>query len=113
MDYKQPSSINRAGEILRQPIPVGAIPRHIQKIIDCMYDVAEDYVNWLQLLHEKRAKMLWPKEKDKTELDRKTFMDASVAVIEKDYEMLGIVKDLLERKLDTCQVLLMSEDYAR
>lgn len=65
------------------------------------YELAETTVDWLRKLHEARAQMLRPKDKDMTELDRKTLLDSSVAVIERDYEFLlrleGIVRDRITR----------------
>lgn len=108
MDYTQPDIIKDAGDLLRVELPKDhdALVSHTETLQRCLYDIAESYTKWLQLYHESRFKMLWPKDKTITELDRTTRLHASTAIIERDYEMLGITKALVENKLELCFILL-------
>lgn len=72
-------------------------------------ELADKKNEWLQMLHEKENQMLWPKDKDKTELDRRVMLNASVAVIRRDYEFLKDLDRLVEQRIELFKVLTISE----
>lgn len=59
------------------------------------FELAEARANALQELHEARPHMLRPKDKDVTDLDRKTQMDGFTAEKEKDYIFLCDLWDII------------------
>jgi hypothetical protein len=106
MEYEQPSIIIKVGALLREPIDLDNLVEPLLELERLRYEVVEQKAEWLALLYQKRSQMLWPKTKEKTELDRKTVMDASVAVIEKDYQLLCDVDSLIRERLTVVRLLL-------
>lgn len=98
--YESPQIIRVIGELLRQELPSGkALTTYLKALENYRYDLAEARVDWLKLLHEKEAQMLHPKDKDFTELDRRTMLHASVAVIRRDYEFLVAIETIVDQRL--------------
>ena len=106
MDYVSPNSIiAKIGLILREPIP-DDITEHIKNIESNLFELIEAKVETHRFLQEKKNQMLHPKDKDLTELDRNIRLNASVAVIQKDYDFVCEVHSLALRRLDICVLLL-------
>jgi len=106
MDYISPNAIiAKLGSILREPIPDN-LTEHIKDIESHLFELVEAKVETHRYLQEKRHQMLYPKDKDLTELDRNTRLSASVAVIQKDYDFVCEVHSLALRRLDICVLLL-------
>jgi hypothetical protein len=74
----------------------------IGKILAIRYELAEAKANALQALFEARPELLRPKDKDVTDLDRKTQMEGWTAEKERDYTFLcdlwTIIDDLIKMK---------------
>lgn len=72
----------------------------LSELQSLMLELAEAKAKALQDLYEKRPEMLRPKEKDVTDLDRKTQMEAWTAQKEHDYMLLcdvwEVVLDLIK-----------------
>lgn len=62
-------------------------------------ELAEMTVDAYQKVAEKRRQMLWPKDKEMTELDRKTRLDGDVAVYERDYQFLLRIENIVADRL--------------
>jgi len=60
----------------------------------------------LAILQETRRRMLWPKDKDLTELDRKTRMNADCAEYEQSYEFLLKLENIVQDQIDIMKILL-------
>lgn len=48
-----------------------------------------------QELAERKRQVLWPKDKEMTELDRKLRLNGDVAEIERDFTLLRLVNDII------------------
>lgn len=107
-DYTEPTIIKTLATILRVPIPTDGdeLEAHIIELNALQYDLALELVNTQKLLYEKRKQLLWPKDKDQTELDRKTKLDADTAPIQRNYELLSRIELLIIQRLDICLQLL-------
>ena len=70
------------------------------------FDLGKMRCEWLKLLHESKAKMRHPKDKDLTDLDRTTMLNGSVAFIQRDYEFLVVLEKLVEDRLELGKLLL-------
>lgn len=108
MEYKEPAIIKEAVSLLRLRIPPDdeSIESHIIDISAIQSDVAIATSDALKLLHEKRKQLLWPKDKDTTELDRKTKLDADTAPLQRDFELLIRIEELLRQRVAICLELL-------
>jgi hypothetical protein len=97
-----PPIVNKLRPFLSTPLPL-LQPNLRQHLVglDCLrLALAEARVDALSELQTKRKQMLWPKDKDMTELDRTTRLNGDVSVYEKNWQFLvqleEIVKDQLE-----------------
>lgn len=101
--YEPPTEIiRRVGGVLREPLPLDQADLYIHlNTLDALrYDLAEASVDWHRLLEEKKNQMLHPKDKDLTDMDRKVMLDASVAVISRDYEFLSKLEELVKERIE-------------
>lgn len=98
----------RVGAILRESLPVdlNQLKTHLRALELLRMDVLEHRVDWGQKVAEKSAQMLYPKDKEKTELDRKTMLNASVADLQRDYEFLKGLETLVAERLQLGLALL-------
>lgn len=109
MDYKSPTELfTDVGKELRNSIldDRRSLLDSSKRIQTLQFRLAEAVVDWHQLLAEQKNRMLHPKDKDMTELDRNTMLDAHVAVIRRDYEFLAKLEELVKERLDIIKVLL-------
>lgn len=105
MEYKSPTEIMaKVGAFLREPLE--DIRPQLIGLEALRFELAEKRCEWFQLLQEKKNQMLYPKDKDKTELDRRVMLNASVAVIEKDYIFLETLENLIHERIELGKILL-------
>lgn len=101
--YESPSIIAKVGSLLRKPFPRSTedIEVAVMDLEDIKYDLAEAVTDHMRLLYEKRKQMLWPKdaEKNLTELDRTVRLSGDVAVIERDYQLLCKIEQLVNDRI--------------
>lgn len=92
-EYKEPSVISKLSPLLQAKKP------DIEAISRLRYDLAVSLVDWQELLANKKRQVLWPKDKELTEMDRKIRLDADISQIERGYSLLElcweIVSDLI------------------
>lgn len=111
MNYEPPiQAIRDISEYLQQPIPDdnldNGLEEHLRGLESTLYKLAEVKADWHKMLSEKKSQMLHPKDKDLTELDRTIMLNASVAVIQRDYDFLCRVEELADQRIDIIQMLL-------
>lgn len=109
MEYEPPTDIiRRVGEYLRAGLPNDEVAMriHLADIDRLQFDLTERRVDWLRLLSEKKNQMLHPKDKDLTDMDRKIMLNASVAVIERDYEFLVKLEELVKDRIELGKLFL-------
>jgi hypothetical protein len=74
----------------------------VEKLLAVRYDLAEAKADALKALFEARPELLRPKDKDVTDLDRKTQMEGWTAQKERDYTFLcdlwTILDDLIKMR---------------
>jgi hypothetical protein len=70
------------------------------------YEVSAKRTEWFQKLLESRERVRIPKDKEFTELDRKTMLQASTAVIEHDHEFLISLEKIIESRLELGSLFL-------
>ena len=102
--YQSPPIIAEAGKLLREHLPNGGEDAevHIMELDALRYDVAEATADTLRLLYEKRKHVLWPKDKDVTELDRSVRLNADIAPIERDFALLQKIEVLIKDRIELC-----------
>jgi hypothetical protein len=110
ISYQPPAIISRVGELLRRPLSLAKedLEQYVIDLDSTRFEIASSLTEQLQLLHEKRKQMLWPKDADKslTELDRTTRLNADIAPIERDYQMLIRIEKLVDDKIQLALMLL-------
>lgn len=100
--YESPNEvIHRVSGFLGNPLPqtVSELQKHLIGLEACRLQLAEAKVDWHKLLHEKESQMLHPKDAMFTEMDRKVMLNASVAVIRRDYDYLVTIEQLIQERL--------------
>lgn len=109
MEYESPNEvIKRVGIYLSVAMPTGKarLTEHLIGLEACRFDLARAATQWQQTLSEYKNRMLYPKDKDKTELDRNVMLDAHVAIVRKDYELLCRLEELIKDRLEFGSLLL-------
>lgn len=103
--------INKIGEYLRCPLPRAQedLETYIIELDALRFDLAQERVDKLQLLYQKRKQMLWPKDTiDKlTELDRTTRLNGDMAPLERDYQFLIRIEELVDARLSLAMEFLV------
>ena len=80
--------------------------KELQGLEACRYDLARKSAEWHKLVAEYKNRMLHPKDKELTELDRTTMLDAHVAVVRKDYEFLCKLEEIVRDRIELGKILL-------
>lgn len=94
--------IGKVGALLRQPMT----PDNLKELDALRFELLETKNDLMQTLYEQRSRMLMPKDKNLSELDRKVSMNASTAVMERDYTFLCDLDRIIEQRLQLAQKLL-------
>lgn len=100
--YESPYKvIHSVAGYLGQPLPTSEkdLKQHLVGLDSVRMELAEARVDWHRLLHEKESQMLHPKDAMFTEMDRKVMLNASVAVIRRDYDYLLTLEQLIQERL--------------
>lgn len=79
---------------------------HLRGLEALRMELAEASVQARQKLVEKRRQALWPKDKELTELDRKTRLEGDTAQYEADAEFLSKLEEIVKDRLILGQLLL-------
>lgn len=109
MEYQSPTEIiKKVGGYLATPLSMDTMEliNHLTGLEACRFELADKTTEWHRLVAEHRNRMLHPKDKDMTELDRNTMLDAHVAVVRQDYEFLCKLEDLVRERLQFGKILL-------
>lgn len=95
---EEPKIIKLVGEYLRKT----NTRSDALKLDTLRFELALARVDAQKLLYEKRKQMLWPKDAEKglTELDRTTRLNADVAVLERNYQFLARLEELVDNRID-------------
>lgn len=108
-EYESPTAIiKRVGIYLGTAVPIGKqkLIDHLQYLEACRWELTKAVVDQHQTLAETKSRMLHPKDKDMTELDRNTMLDAHIAVIRRDYELLLRIEKLIHERIELGKVFL-------
>lgn len=90
MDYQLPVGLlERVREELEK------IPFNLPAINKLYLNVGEERVKAYVSLLEARGRFLYPKDKEYTDLDRKTLLGANTAAQERDYQFLVVLEQTL------------------
>lgn len=109
MDYQSPTEIiKRVGIYLSTAMPTEKkhLISHLQGLEATRFELAKATAEWHQLVAEYKNRMLHPKDKDMTELDRTTMLDYHVAVVRKDHELLMKLEELVKDRIELGKLLL-------
>lgn len=107
--YESPlDTVKMVAKYLGEPLPreKGLLQEHLIGLEATRFELAKKVVEWKRLLHEKENQMLHPKDSNLTELDRKTMLNASVAVIKQDADLLEKLETLIEQRLQLGKLFL-------
>jgi len=108
-DYQSPTEVlKRCGIYLGVALPGGKqkLIDHLKGMEACRFELAKKTAEWHRLVAEQKNRMLHPKDKDLTELDRNTMLEAHVAVVRQDYELLVKLDELIKERLELGKLLL-------
>lgn len=104
MDYKPPLKIvGKVATFLGQELPyqnTADLRAHLVGLETLGAELAKIRTDWLKTLHEAENSVLYPKDKDFTELDRRVRLQAAVAEIRRDYDYLVALEGLSARRLE-------------
>lgn len=109
MDYESPIEVlSRVGRYLRVPLPDEhrTLTAHLRSLEATRYDLAEATAEWHSKVAVYKNRMLHPKDKELTELDRNVMLDAHVSVVRKDYEFLCKLEELVKDRIELGKILL-------
>lgn len=110
-NYEPPIELyQRIGELLREPLDVtniSGLKFQLAAIEVCQYELSHAVTMWRQKLVDARGRALIPKDGQYTELDRKTMLDASVSVIERDADFLQKLEYIVKQRLELGIAVLM------
>lgn len=110
MDYATPlATISRVTEYLGKPIPTTGRVKYAIGLEATLYELAQQRTEWLMKLHNAENQLLYPKDKEMTELDRKTRLNGSVSLIRRDYDFLVALEEMAKARLDFIKLLLTKE----
>jgi len=108
-DYESPTEVmKRCGVYLGVTMPDSKVKliAHLRGIEACRFDLVKAITEWHRLVAEHRNRMLHPKDKELTELDRNTMLEAHVAVVRQDYEFLVKLDELIVDRIALGRQLL-------
>jgi len=88
--------IAKVGELLREEMSY----HNILKLEALRFDIASAKADANQNLSEQRNRLLMPKTKETTELDRTTALEGSVAHIKRDCDLLEEIQFLIKDRID-------------
>lgn len=109
MDYQAPTElIKKVGKFLGRELPEEktALINHIKGLEALRYELAEATAEQHRIVVDMRRKMLHPKDKEFTELDRNVMLDAHVSVLKKDLEFLLSLQEIIRDRIELAKVLL-------
>jgi hypothetical protein len=110
MEYKPPLEIiGKVATFLGSPLPYANrddLKAHLVGLEALGMELAKTRTDWLKTLHEAENNVLYPKDKDFTELDRRVRLQAAVAEIKRDYDYLVALEELTARRLELGRLLL-------
>ncbi len=109
MEYQSPTEIlRRLGLYLSVAMPTTGkrLVEHLQGLEACRFDLAKKTAEWHRHTAEYKNRMLHPKDKDMTELDRTTMLEAHVAVVRQDYELLCKLEEIVKDRIELGKILL-------
>lgn len=109
MDYETPIEIiKKVGALLAQEIPTEkpALIKHLTKLEALRFDLAHEVAEHHKIYAEQRRRMLHPKDKEFTELDRNVMLDAHVSAVRKDYEFLSELQEIVRDRIELSKTIL-------
>ncbi len=103
-----PKIVDKLRPFLSKELPKNpnALRSHLLGLESLRFALAEARVEALYELHTKRRQMLYPKDKEFTELDRKVRLDGDVALYERNYTFLVELEEIVKDRLNFGQLLL-------
>lgn len=111
MEYQEPLALyNKLREYLSIPLPKKKLFEHLSELDAIRYELAEERSKALQALCERKAKSLYPKENDKTDLDRKVMLDGFTAEMQRIYEFLASLEQIVSDRLKLGRIYLQKSD---
>ena len=111
MEWKSPQDLyNRLRTYLSIPIPINDTAKHLFGLDALRYELADKRTECMQALYEQKAKSLYPKEADKTDLDRKVLLDGFTAELQRDYEFLVQLEVIIADRLALGRTYLQKKD---
>ena len=102
-------TISKVAKFLGEPLPytnIADLRAHLVGLEATRLEVAKKRCEWLKKLHESELKVLHPKDKDITELDRRIGVQSAVAEVRRDYEYLVSLEELTKYRLEFGSQLL-------
>ena len=89
--------------ILQEPLEIANIAKLRKQLSDLealRYEVSYTTAQWHQKLVEERERLRMPRTSEHTEFDRKTMSDASVSAVERDYEFLRSIEEIIKTRIE-------------
>lgn len=101
-DYNSPNElIQQVGKVLTEPLPMqpNDLYAYLANLDMLRMRVSRQRTTLQQTLYEARQRVLYPKAKEVTELDRKTMLDASTALIQADADFMVACEFILKDRV--------------
>lgn len=93
----------KIGDTIKEPLnysDIDVLKKQLSNIQSIRYELSWNKTQWYEKLAREKNRMLIPKDKNFTELDRKTMLDSSISNIESDYLFLVELEKIVESSIE-------------
>lgn len=111
-EYYPPVELfQKIGDIVKEPLSTTSteeLTKQLSGIEAIRYELADKKHIWLEMLLRERERARMPKDKEYTDFDRKTMLEASTSVIESDYQFLVSLEDIIKERISLGVTILQT-----
>lgn len=103
--------LEKVGQVLQEPLDAFNIETLKAQLVATeaiRYELSYKRCEWLEKLMKERERARMPKDKDYSEMDRKTMLDASTSMVEGDYAFLVSLEDIVKDRINLGSLFLQS-----
>lgn len=99
----------RINPLLQDPLSTTSIETlaaQLASIEAVRYELSYKRCEWLEMLLRERDRARMPKDKEYTDFDRKTMLEANTSVIEQDYQFLVSLEEIVKERIALGMIIL-------
>ena len=112
ISYETPIELfTKVGDAMREPLDYensSNLMAQLSTAQSIRFELSNARCKWYRKLVEARERVRMPKDKEYTDLDRKTMLEASTARIEEDYRFLLALEDIISNYIGLGQTFLQN-----